>query len=84
MVYGWASPVHRTIVGDRLASTDPLGTTPATRGRYCHVYTWRTRSAFQSASRRAPRDGVGGDARAQIELRMSAIEREPRLCRYNE
>ena len=42
------------------------------------------RSAFQSAFRRPQRDGVGGDARAQIELRMSAIERGPRLCRYDE
>ena len=84
MVHGWASPVHRATVGDRLASSDPLGSTPATRGRYCHVYTWRTAKRLPERLPTPQRDGVGDDARAQIELQMSAIERGPRLCRYDE
>ena len=71
MAYVWASLVRRATVGDRLASPDPLGSTPATRGRYCHVYTWRTAKRHHERFRRAPRDGVGGDVRAQIELRTS-------------
>jgi len=82
MGYKWASPVYRATVLHPSSSPDPLTSPPETLDRYCHVYTWRTEKCVLAASDRAPCDGVGGNARAQIELWMRGIERGPRLCQY--